>query len=357
MRIVLLGAPGSGKGTQSQRLVERHGIPQISTGDLLRAAVTNGTDLGLKAKEAMDSGRLVDDDIVLGMIRERLSEPDAQRGFILDGFPRNLAQARALDTLLSELGKPLDAVVQLDVDYGELTRRISGRRTCADCGRVFNLLTCPPGVAEKAPCPKTGGPHRLFQRPDDNEATVAERLKVYDEKTKPLVEFYAAKGILRSIDAEGELDEVTQRLEEALKSPPSSTAATMKARPIASEATRKPEPKVAAKGNGKGNTAGTDWPKAKARPQGKAKSRRARPKAVAAKRASGKAAGMAKRAPAKTRTAKRSASRQGVPARVGAAKKSGARKSATKQIPAKKKSGQKVAGRRLSGMKKAAKKR
>lgn len=218
MRIVLLGAPGSGKGTQSQRLVERHGIPQISTGDLLRAAVARGTDLGLKAKAAMDAGRLVDDDIVLGMIRERLAEPDAQRGFILDGFPRNLAQARALEAMLRELGKPLDAVVQMDVDYGELTRRISGRRTCADCGRVFNVLTCPPGHAESEICPKNGGPHRLFQRPDDNEATVAERLKVYDEKTKPLTEFYRDRGMLRSIDAEGEVDEVTHRLEMALES-------------------------------------------------------------------------------------------------------------------------------------------
>jgi len=216
MRIVLLGAPGSGKGTQSQRLVARHGIPQISTGDLLRAAVAKGTELGVKAKEAMDAGRLVDDDIVLGMIRERLSEPDAQRGFILDGFPRNLAQAQALDAMLGELGKPLDAVVQMDVNYSELTRRISGRRTCSDCGRVFNLFTCPPGQAESETCPKTGGPHRLFQRPDDNEATVAERLKVYDEKTKPLIELYRKQGVLRSIDAEGELDEVTRRLEEAL---------------------------------------------------------------------------------------------------------------------------------------------
>jgi adenylate kinase len=218
MRIVLLGAPGSGKGTQSQRLVQRHGIPQISTGDLLRAAVAKGTELGLKAKEAMDAGRLVDDEIVLGMIRERLSEPDTQPGFILDGFPRNIAQARALDTLLGELGKPLDCVVQMDVDYGELTRRISGRRTCADCGRVFNVLTCPPGQAESDLCPKTGAPHRLFQRPDDNEATVAERLKVYDEKTKPLIEFYRDRGILRAIHAEGDLDEVTRRLELALES-------------------------------------------------------------------------------------------------------------------------------------------
>ena len=229
MRIVLLGAPGSGKGTQSQRLVERLGIPQISTGDLLRAAVANGTELGVKAKEAMDAGRLVDDDIVLGMIRERLGEPDAQPGFILDGFPRNIVQAEALDSLLEELGKPLDSVVQMDVDYGELTRRIAGRRTCSNCGRVFNLLTCPPGQAEKETCPKTGGPHQLFQRPDDNEATVAERLKVYDEKTKPLIEFYREHGILRSIDAEGELDEVTARLEKALGAPTDATTSALAA--------------------------------------------------------------------------------------------------------------------------------
>jgi adenylate kinase len=136
MRIVLLGAPGSGKGTQSQRLVQKHGIPQISTGDLLRAAVARGTSLGLRAKEAMDAGKLVDDEIVLGMIRERLAEPDAKNGFILDGFPRNIAQANALDALLTELKQPLDAVVQMDVDYGELVRRISGRRTCSECGRV-----------------------------------------------------------------------------------------------------------------------------------------------------------------------------------------------------------------------------
>ena len=141
MRIVLLGAPGSGKGTQSQRLVERVGIPQISTGDLLRAAVAKGTELGRQAKEAMDNGRLVDDSLVLGMIRERLREPDTRKGFILDGFPRNLAQAHALDHLLEALKQPLDAVVQFEVDYGELVRRISGRRTCADCGRVS---TCSP---------------------------------------------------------------------------------------------------------------------------------------------------------------------------------------------------------------------
>lgn len=218
MRIVLLGAPGSGKGTQSQRLVQRFGIPQISSGDLLRAAVARGTELGRQAKAAMDGGRLVEDSLVLGMIRERLGEADTAKGFILDGFPRNLDQARALDRLLEALGQPLDAVVQLEVDYPELVRRISGRSTCADCGRVFNLLTSAPSGAA-ALCPKTGAPHRLFHRPDDNEATVRERLRVYDEQTRPLVDFYRARGLLRVINAEGDVDEVMQRLARALSSP------------------------------------------------------------------------------------------------------------------------------------------
>jgi adenylate kinase len=217
MRIILLGAPGSGKGTQSQRLVERHGIPQISTGDLLRAAVKNGTELGLRAKAAMDAGNLVDDETVLGMIRERLAEPDAQRGFILDGFPRTLVQARALDDMLKDMGQPLDSVVLLDVDYGELTKRISGRRSCANCGKVFNVFTSP--VPADEVCPKTGEPHRIVQRSDDNDAAVAERLKVYDEKTKPLVDYYTEQGLLRSIDAEGEVDEVASRLNAVLHVP------------------------------------------------------------------------------------------------------------------------------------------
>jgi adenylate kinase len=237
MRIVLLGAPGSGKGTQSQRLVERIGIPQISTGDLLRAAVAGRTELGLKAKEAMDAGRLVDDSLVLGMFRERLKEPDTRRGFILDGFPRNLAQAHALERLLENLKRPLNAVVQLDVDYGELVRRISGRRTCADCGRVFNLLTSP-AAAQNGLCPKTGAPHRLMQRPDDNEATVAERLRVYDEKTRPLVDFYRARGLLRVINAEGEVNEVTRRLAQAIGAP--RRAPTVRHKPTRKRVARKP---------------------------------------------------------------------------------------------------------------------
>jgi len=216
MRIVLLGAPGSGKGTQSQRLMHREHIPQVSTGDLLRAAVACGSKLGLKAKAAMEAGKLVEDALVLGMIRERLRKPDARRGFILDGFPRNLLQAQSLDRLLKKLRQPLDAVVQLEVDYPELVRRISARRTCADCGRVFNVSTSPVQLIESGPCQSTGGSHRLIQRPDDNEATVAERLRVYEEKTRPLIEFYRTRGLLRVINAEGGVQQVTERLEQAL---------------------------------------------------------------------------------------------------------------------------------------------
>ncbi|MEP7245017.1 MAG: adenylate kinase [Gammaproteobacteria bacterium] len=233
MRIILLGAPGSGKGTQSQRLSERHGIPQISTGDLLRAAVKSGTPLGVRAKAAMDAGNLVDDETVLGMIRERLAEGDAQRGYILDGFPRTLVQARALAEMLKDTGQPLEAVVLLEVDYAELTKRISGRRSCQDCGKVFNVFTSPVVAGEA--CPKTGDEHRLMQRSDDNEAAVAERLKVYDEKTRPLIDFYSQQGLLRSIHAEGELDDVTARLNSVLHTPAAPAAsiapATRRAQP------------------------------------------------------------------------------------------------------------------------------
>jgi adenylate kinase len=313
MRIVLLGAPGSGKGTQSQRLVQRHGIPQISTGDLLRAAREAGTELGVKVQAAMDAGRLVDDDIVLGLIRERLGQADAQRGFILDGFPRNIVQAKALDSLLGELGKPLDVVVQMDVDYGELTRRIAGRRTCSNCNRVFNLLTCPPGQADKETCPKTGGPHELFQRPDDNEATVAERLKVYDEKTKPLIAFYRERGILRAIDAEGGLDEVTARLEEALGA---SSGASVEASADA----------VAV---GEVAPAGT---------------RKSRARQAAAKKS------VAKKAPAKKAVGK------GTAAGKSLAKKAPAKKSGAKKPPARKSAGTKTAGGKVVGKKAPAKK-
>ncbi|MEY3465171.1 MAG: hypothetical protein RL603_769 [Pseudomonadota bacterium] len=214
MRIVFLGAPGSGKGTQSQRLVESHAIPQVSTGDLLRAHVKDGTELGRRAKAVMDAGQLVDDATILGMVRERLAAPDAARGFILDGFPRTIPQAEGLDVMLAQIGQPLDAVIQFEVQPELLVQRISGRRSCQDCGRVFNVHTAP--VPTPPPCGGQCTTPRLVQRPDDTEATVAKRLAVYVEQTAPLIGFYERKGLLRKVEAEGELATVTARVEAAL---------------------------------------------------------------------------------------------------------------------------------------------
>ena len=217
MRIVLLGAPGSGKGTQAQRLVARLGIPQISTGDLLRSAVARATELGLRAKAAMDAGGLVDDATVIGIIRERLKQADAAHGFVLDGFPRNRAQALALERMLEDIRQPLDAVLLLEVDYGEIARRIAGRRTCPNCGTIYNVHdAATSGITHCRSCALAP---ELTQRPDDNEQTVARRLKVYDEQTRPLVEHYRALGLLRTIAAMGSVDEVTTRLVAALPAP------------------------------------------------------------------------------------------------------------------------------------------
>jgi adenylate kinase len=214
MRIVLLGAPGSGKGTQSQLLVKAFGVPQISTGDLLREAVAKGTDLGLRAKTAMDSGKLVDDATVLGMIRERIGRPDAAKGFILDGFPRNIAQTEALEKMLKDLGTPLESVVLLNVDLGILFKRLTGRRICQDCGRVFNVYT--PAPAAAAHSKECGDTHRLIQRPDDKEEVIGKRLEVYEAQTKPLIKYYEAAGLLRIVDADADVDTVFKRVERAL---------------------------------------------------------------------------------------------------------------------------------------------
>ena len=213
MRLVLLGAPGSGKGTQAQRMQARHGVPQVSTGDLLREAVAAGTELGRAAHIVMQVGGLVADDIMLGIIRERLTRPDAARGFILDGFPRTQAQADGLAALLKNLGTPLDTVVLMEIDPEVLLRRVAGRRSCRRCGRVFHIETNPPRPGERC---ADGKEHDLYQRPDDNEATVRQRLAVYCERTQPLIEHYARLGLLRRIDANGSLDEVNVRLEAAL---------------------------------------------------------------------------------------------------------------------------------------------
>lgn len=204
MRIVLLGAPGSGKGTQSKLLVEKYKIPQISTGDLLRAAVSAGTELGKKAKATMDAGQLVSDDIVLGMIQERLTKPDAKSGFILDGFPRNIPQAQSLDALLARMGQPLQLALLVDVDNEVLIKRLTGRRTCGSCGQMYNIYFTPAKTAGK--CDKCGG--ELQHRSDDNEATIRNRLQVYEGQTAPLISYYKAQGKLRTVRGVGNISDI-----------------------------------------------------------------------------------------------------------------------------------------------------
>lgn len=215
MRIVLLGAPGSGKGTQAQRLQAKYGVPQVSSGDLLRDSVARGTELGRKVKSVMDAGQLVSDDLVLGLIRERLGKPDAAGGFILDGFPRNIDQANALNALLKELGQPIDAVLLLDVRRETLMQRLAGRRTCQTCGSVYNVHSMPAGAST---CSKDGA--QLYQRPDDKEEVVAKRLEVYQNQTQPLIDYYSKLGQLRVVAGEGALEEVFERMEAAALTKP-----------------------------------------------------------------------------------------------------------------------------------------
>ena len=199
MNIVLLGAPGAGKGTQAARIIEAYGLPHISTGDILRAAVANGTPLGLEAKKYMDAGELVPDSVVIGLVADRLQEPDTAAGFILDGFPRTTAQAEALDAELVSLGKEIDSAVAVSVDPEVIVGRLTSRRTCRACGRITN-------VSEGAECATCGG--ELYQRDDDNESTVRNRLDVYARSTAPLIDYYRGKDVLHEIDGDRPVDVV-----------------------------------------------------------------------------------------------------------------------------------------------------
>ena len=210
MRIVLLGAPGSGKGTQAKKLMADRNIPHVSTGDMLREAVAAGTRFGQQAKSIIDAGNFVSDDIMLGIISERLSRPDATDGFILDGFPRTKHQAVDLQELLDQIGTPLDAAVLMDVDFDILMKRLTGRRTCSLTGKLLNIYFS--SQQELDECTDAGG--ELIQRADDNEETIAHRLDVYRERTEPLVEFYNRRGNLKVVDADGTIDEVYDRLSE-----------------------------------------------------------------------------------------------------------------------------------------------
>jgi adenylate kinase len=213
MRLVFFGAPGVGKGTQAQRLTAQERVPQVSTGEILRESVKQGTPLGLQAKGFMESGKLVPDDVVIGLARGKLTSPECSRGYILDGFPRTVAQAEALDRMFRETENPgLDHVVSFGVPNAEIIRRLSGRRSCPSCQTVYHIAHDPP--KKEGRCDKCGG--ALVQRADDKPETVEARLKVFDQQTSPLVEYYQKRGLLRRVDSTGDINEVYRRLRKVL---------------------------------------------------------------------------------------------------------------------------------------------
>jgi adenylate kinase len=208
MNLILLGPPGSGKGTQAQKIAEHYHIPQISTGDILRGAVKERTPLGVEAQGYMDRGKLVPDEVVVGIVRERLMAPDCKKGFILDGFPRTLPQAEALDATLGEMKRAIDHVISIEVDNEELLKRLTGRRTCRNCGAMYHVIFNPP--AKEGICNVCGG--ELYQRDDDQEETIRARLQVYDEQTAPLIAYYNKKDLLRPIKGVGAIEEIFQNI-------------------------------------------------------------------------------------------------------------------------------------------------
>jgi len=344
MRIVLLGAPGSGKGTQSQKLQAKYGVPQISSGDLLRDAVARGTELGLKAKAAMDAGQLVSDEIVLGLIRDRLGQPDTANGFILDGFPRNIDQAKALEALLADIGQPLDAVLLLEVSRDALVKRLAGRRVCPKCGSVYNIHSLPAGVTT---CAKDGT--ELQQRADDNEEVIAKRLEVYEQQTRPLIEHYSDLGLLRIVAGEGELEEVFERMEAAAlaKPVPADQVSVETAAPRKAGKTKSAKQKSALARKSKPAKKPAKSAKKTAKKSGAASAK----KSVAAKKKSVKKAASKKRAaksakkavrrtvkrPARKQAARKTAKRAAKKVARRAQKKAAKRKVAARRAPAKKK--------------------
>jgi len=213
MNLILMGPPGAGKGTQAERIVEEFLIPHISTGDAFRAAMKQGTALGLKAKEYVDAGLLVPDEVTIGIVKERLQEDDCKKGFMLDGFPRTISQADALEEILASMQSKIDHVINLKVDRGLLLARLTGRRICRSCGATYHELFNPP--AKQGVCDKCGG--ELYQRSDDTEEKVGTRLDEYMNKTAPLLEYYARKGLLRELNGERDIDEVTAEIRSLLK--------------------------------------------------------------------------------------------------------------------------------------------
>ena len=208
MRLVLLGAPGAGKGTQAKKLIEKYSIPQISTVDILRKAVADGTPLGKEAKSYMDSGGLVPDSVVIGLVKERLAQDDCKKGYILDGFPRTTPQAEALDAELTAMGTPLTDALSVDVPMNDLMKRLTGRRTCKSCQQMYNLHFSAP--QKEGVCDKCSG--ELMQRDDDKEDTIKNRLEVYEKSTAPLIDYYSGKGILKSVEGTGSIDDIFNKV-------------------------------------------------------------------------------------------------------------------------------------------------
>jgi adenylate kinase len=300
MRIVLMGAPGSGKGTQAQRLVSQFGIPQISTGDILRQHRKDGTELGKRADAIMAAGKLVDDATMLEIIRDRVAKPDARAGFILDGFPRTQAQAEALSALMRELGTPLDAVVLFELGDEELVRRISGRRTCSLCNKVFNIYSAPPTVPA-TDCVAGSSEHQLFQRKDDQEDTVKERLRVYEDNTRPVLSYYSSAGLLHTVSAEGPLEEITRRLLAVLESPAPRAAVRKRATQRRPQAAAKPRARKVVRRKASRKPA-----KAKPQTKGKGKAK----STAAARRRSGVPAAAKRNASRKSRATRRRKSKR-----------------------------------------------
>jgi adenylate kinase len=355
MRIVLLGAPGSGKGTQARLLVERYKWPQISTGDLLREAVDTGSLLGRQAKVAMDAGQLVSDEIVLAIIRERVMRSDARNGFILDGFPRNLQQAEALDQLLGSMGQPLNLALLVAVDVDALLQRLTGRRTCLSCGKMYNVFYSPPHIDGR--CDECGG--KLRHRADDNEETIGNRLRVYETHTLPVIEYYKEQQKLRTVQGVGEIAVIFKAVRKVVEDvkahiKPGSRSDAIR-RAIARHQVTTSAGAGKTRGKGKKAAAARSKPKKtaakKAAPR-KAAAKKAVPKKAAPRKTVVKKAATKKAAPRKT-VAKKAAPKKAAP-RKTVAKKAEPKKAAPRKTVAKKAAPKKAAPRKTVAKKKAA---
>ena len=349
MRIVLLGAPGSGKGTQAKLLMERYKLPQISTGDMLREAVAEGSVLGRQAKVAMDAGQLVNDEIVLSIIKERVMRPDARNGFILDGFPRNQQQAEALDLLLMSLGRPLQLALLVAVDVDALIQRLVGRRTCLTCGQMYNVFYAPPHIEGR--CDECGG--RLRHRGDDNEETIGNRLRVYETHTIPVIEYYQEQEKLRTIQGVGEINDIFKAVCKIFDDVKASTKAESRSDAIRAAIAKHHATKAAAKKTVKKKAATKK--KAAAKKTAVKKKAPVKKKAVKKKAVTKKKTAVKKKAPVKKKAAVGKAS---IKKKKTVTKKKAAVKKTTvkKKAPVKKKAAAKKALKKKAVKKKVVKK-